>query len=318
MKTIPRQFISISIFCAIFFFIVNYFINHLDDLKIIKNITLLNILLIQISNLAILILNGIFMNITISPLGINLSFREYTSISVLSTFGNIFLPFQGGMGLRAIYLKSRHDFSYTLFISTLAGNYIIIFNVISIVGLIGMSILYFTRFYFNIIIFFIYILMFIASTFCIFFYPKNFPFIPFLWIKNKFQRVIDGWLIIKKSIHNIIYLYIVTIVNFSISVLITYFEFKMLNITDMSGFQITLMQSLFISLIMTLSLFTSITPASLGIKEGLVMLTSQIVNIAPSHALAVTILDRVINFSLLLTLAYPASYFLKIKCQNKC
>lgn len=253
------------------------------------------------------------MNIAILPLGAKLKFIEYTSISIASSFLNTFLPFQGGIGLRAIYLKSRYNFDYTLFISTLAGNYIIIFNVVSIIGLVGMIILYFKYLCFSLTIFLICMLIFIISTYAIFFNHKTICWIPLICIKQMVENIINGWIIIKQYIKNVIYLYILTALNFAISTFILYYEFNILNISDTYGSSITLLQSLFISLITTLSLFVSVTPASLGIREGLVMMTSHVVNIAPSHALTVTILDRCINISLLSVLAYPAVYLLKAK-----
>lgn len=303
---------------VLFFFVILplasiYFIYNHNYYIEIKNISYANISIIYILNIFTLIINGIVMNITISSLGVNLRFIEYTSISVLSTFGNIFLPFQSGIGFRAIYLKSRYNLGYTLFFSTLAGNYIIIFNVISIIGLIGILILYFTDIYFRMPIFFILVLSFIGSTYPMFHYPKDLSFIPFIWIKNRIENIIEGWLIIKKSFYNIIYLYTLTLFNLIISIFITYIEFKLLNISDMSGTSITLLQALFISIVNTLSMFINITPASLGTREALVMLTSRVVNISPANALSVIILDRIFSFSLILVLSYPASWFLKDK-----
>ncbi|GKT08224.1 lysylphosphatidylglycerol synthase transmembrane domain-containing protein [Desulforhabdus sp. TSK] len=310
MTKISRYILSISFVSLLLLFFFYYLINNLRAFRIIENISASNIIILILLNLTIAIINGASMNITIASHKVNLSFNEYTSISVLSSFGNIFLPFQGGIGLRAVYFKSRYNLNYTLFISSLAGNYIIIFNVISIFGLIVMYVLYLRGIY-NTTISIIYIVMLIGSIYFIFCYPIKFYFIPFSGIKNRIQIIIDGWLVIKKSVRNIIYLYILTCLNFSISIFIMYTEFKMLQITDTEGLPITFLQSTFIYLITTLSLFINLTPASLGIREGLVILTSNIVNISPSYALAVTILDRIINFSLLLVLAYPASRFLK-------
>ena len=46
---------------------------------------------------------------------------ECTWLAVLTTAVNTLVPFQGGAGVRAVYLKRRHGFSYSSFLATLYG-----------------------------------------------------------------------------------------------------------------------------------------------------------------------------------------------------
>ena len=80
-------------------------------------------------------MSAALVDVTAISFGIDLHFFEYFSISIITSIGNIFLPMKGGAGFRAVYLKSRYDFDYSYFLSSLAANYLVVFGVSSAVAL---------------------------------------------------------------------------------------------------------------------------------------------------------------------------------------
>ena len=130
-----RKISSIAVFLACVLFMYSYVRNNLSDFTKISEISLPYVLLIGCVCLAMLVVNGFFLKVLTVSFGINLNFFEYFSISIITSFGNIFLPMKGGAGFRAVYLKSRYDFDYSYFLSSLAANYLVVFGVTSVAAL---------------------------------------------------------------------------------------------------------------------------------------------------------------------------------------
>jgi uncharacterized membrane protein YbhN (UPF0104 family) len=78
-------------------------------------------------------------NVMVHKLGKPISFRESLSLSVISTALNLFLPMQGGMAVRAVYLKRWHRFDYTNFAAMLFGCQVLMLLVCSLVAAAAVS-----------------------------------------------------------------------------------------------------------------------------------------------------------------------------------
>ncbi len=312
-----KKLLSILVLAVLLAFIIHYIVEHISDFRLILNISPSYCLSIGALYLGFFIINGLFFQVIVKDFGISLNFAECTSISILTSFGNAFIPFRGGIGIRAIYMKSKYAFTYTNSILTLAGASIITLNTVAVLGLAIILVLYATRGYFSASITCALAFMGLASLCTIIFTPQWHKHIPFDRIRNKLDELVRGWSIIRKSPKNVAYMYVLGIGNFLLGTLITWLELMALGIQDMSGGPITYFQSCFLFLISAVSHYVSITPASLGIREGLLMLTSSVVKISPSHVLMMSVLDRAINYTLLLILFHPATYCLKSCLKHK-
>jgi uncharacterized membrane protein YbhN (UPF0104 family) len=240
-------------------------------------------------------LNGIALNELIKQFKVKLLTKEWFSLSMVTTAGNYLTPFRGGAIARATYLKKNHQFSYTLFLGTLMGTYVITFWINSFLGIVSLLYLNFFQQIFNNIMFIVFVGIFLVLTLIIIFSPKfrksNIPFL------NKIIAVINGWNLVKSHTRTIISLSAITLLNAVLMSGITFFEYRVI------GENISVIGSVFVAISSTLSLFISITPGSLGIKEAMIVFSSQIINIAPHKAVTVGILDRLLNFSILLVLS---------------
>ncbi len=305
-----KKLISSCVLMFSIIFLGYYSVGHLGDFKQITRIPITYAIAIYALYIPFLIVNGIFLKLTTIDFGINMKFLEYTSISILTTFGNIFLPFRAGFGIRAVYLRSKYGFDYTSFLASMAGNYIVIFNLSSLIALAATAKIYCERGYWNSTLTIILLAIALFTLYTIFFAPESAAVVPFKPVRDRADSVLQGWSVIRKSKKNIFYLFLLSLVNLLLMALITSLEFSALGITDVTGSPITFLQSVFLATLSSLSLLVGITPGALGVREGILMLTSQFVSIAPAQMLAVSILDRAINFSLLLILFKFASRYL--------
>ena len=82
-----------------------------------------------------LLLRGLFTQSILKAFAVHLTLAECFSLTAVTTMANNVLPFSGGAGIRAVYLKKTHNFPYTHFASTMAAVYILSLCVSSALGL---------------------------------------------------------------------------------------------------------------------------------------------------------------------------------------
>lgn len=268
----------------------------LENLAKIK-VTLLPIIIaLQIIGLY---LNGIFLKILAQPFKINL--KEHFSLSIASSFFNLITPLRGGAGLRAIYMKKIHNLSYSHFLASLFGNYLIIFVTASALALIISGILFIKSRILNLPLTLTFLAIFITSIVFIFF-PKTFKKENF--ITQKINKVINGWKEILNHPKIIPKLILITFLQFIVSALAIYFIFLSLNQ------ETTILKTLYLAAITVLAVFINITPGSLGITEGLYMVSSGVLGITPALSLMIALILRAINTITLFILGPIANYIL--------
>lgn len=297
-----KKIFQILVLIVLIIWFAFYFYQHIEEFKQLKIVNIVYFLPLFFLFIFFLINNGLVLKYLLEPFQIKLKFKEWFGLSVVTTMGNFLTPFRGGAGARAIYLKTKHGFPYSYFLSTLLGIYIIVFLVNSLVGLLTMILLYFFYGIFNIIIFIIFLCLFLFLLGIVIFSPKiketKYPFI------NKFINVINGWHLIKSNKKIIVVTGLISLVNVVIMVLVMFLEFRVF------GINISLLDALFLSIVSALSLFISITPGALGIREVVIAFTATVINIPISQALAVSILDRAIGLAFIFILGPIFSYIL--------
>lgn len=287
---------------AIFALYIN---THFSEFQQIKFAAPENLSYLFILGLIFLINNGLVLKYLLLPFKIDLPIKEWFGLSVVTTMSNYLAPFRGGAVLRAVYLKKRHQFSFAYFLSTLSGLYVITFFVNSLVGLITTLLIY--QFYsiFSPIVFVAFLIIFLSTSSIIIFSPKisktKYTLI------NKILNVINGWHMIKSNIRILLFTVLVTFLNLLIFLLMVKIEFAVF------GIEISFLKSLFIAVVSTLSLFISITPGALGIKEAIMSLSSILVGATAAQALSVALLDRVVFLALIFILGPIFSYYLMKK-----
>lgn len=304
-----KKYFSILVLLVLIIWLLKYFLDHINEFKQITIVSYNLLFLLFVLAILFLVNNGLILKYLLEPFKIFLSKKEWFGLSIITTMGNYLTPFRGGAIARAVYLKKKHIFQYSSFLSTLSAIYVIAFLVNSFVGIISVFLIYLLYNQFNIIIFLLFLFIFIFLLFITLFSPK-FKETRYS-IVNKFINVINGWHLIKSNKKIIKKITLINIINIAIITLMMFLEFKVF------GFDISLTKALFIAVVSTLSLFISITPGALGIREAIIVFSAKVIGVTTTQALLVALLDRAIYLTIIFILGPIFSYILLKKSMSK-
>jgi len=304
------------VFLTCVIFIYSYVRNNLSDFTKISGISLPYVLLIGCVCLTMLIVNGFFLRALTTSFNIKMNFFEYFSISIITSFGNLFLPMKGGAGFRAVYLKSRHDFDYSYFLSSLAANYLVVFNITSLAALACLALFSARTRGGSLPVTTAFLGVAALTSWAILFPPPGLEWIPVRWVRERANQVMTGWRIIRRDKKTVLELCWLSALNLVLGFAITWLEFAAFDMKDAHGDGIGLLQASIFSCIGALSFLISITPAALGIREGLLMFSSHFLGISQSQALAVSLLDRTVNAAVLGLFFGFASFYINNKLKK--
>lgn len=301
-------------FIIVILFIL-YFVKNKDEfLEVLKISPLYLLTLIFLYSIAFF-LNGLFIKVILRRFDKNISSGESLYVSVISSLGNYFLPMRGGAVLRSVYLKKKFNFSYSYFVSTLYGNYIIIFLVNSFIAIISLVFIHieFGKSSLPLYIFFITLFIVMISLSLI----KVQIHVTIKYgskiinkIKNILYKILTGWNLIIEDKRLLIELILITVLSFFITTIIVIVEYLSL------GIPINVVNVIFYNCLSSVSLLISITPGSLGIREGLFMITSDVIGISSNEVMQLALLDRGVTFIslvLLFLFSYLTIYYINLR-----
>jgi uncharacterized protein (TIRG00374 family) len=257
------------------------------------------LVVIALLNILSFVMNGLFTQYVLRVFKKTIKTSEAIYLSVLSSVGNFFTPAGGGFGLRAVYLKRKHSLPYTEYISLMFGNYLFVFLVSSLFGVIALAFLhekanlqYWVLVTFFVALFGLSVVLMLGRTarkiLSIFSYQK----IP-LKARDILGRIASGWQ--EVVAHKILMFQLmgITFANLIITTLIVFTEIKAL------GLEASLPALLLFSILGSLSLFVSITPANLGVKEAVYIFSSQVLGFSIDQILLIALIDRGVLFATL-------------------
>ncbi len=249
-----------------------------------------------------LVLLGCFTKVLLDSFEVKLTFREWFGLSVVSTMGNYLMPFRGGAGIRAVYLKKRHNFTYATFLSTMAALYLITFFVNSLIGLICMGLIYLHYGIFNLPLFSFFSVAFFVLSLIIIFSPQ----IPNFGNRclNTISNFVNSWYRIKSNQKLAFKLLVIILLISMVKLYSIYFAFQAFSI------DISMLKSLLISTLLSFSTLINLTPGALGITEGVIILGAKIFSITPAQSLLVAGLIRVVTLFFVFILGPIFSYLL--------
>jgi len=281
--------ILITLGVVIFFFV--YFFNHKEDFNAVLSIPISSfIILLALSGLHFF-LNGLFILVILRSFGTVISGLKSFYISIISSLGNYFLPMQGGAVIRSVYLKKNYNFSYSHFLSTLYGNYIVIFGVNAFVATFSLILIHIRNGFFSIplYIFFGFLLMgmiFLGTLRFRIDRVKERKSAIINRILEVLKNVMSGWNTIISHKHLLLQLLLITTINFILMVVIYWVEFSVLGITK------EIINIVLYNCLSGVTLLVSITPGSLGLREAIFILTSEILGITNDQVMQLALLDR--------------------------
>lgn len=282
-----RQLLAIVVIAV---FVAYYLLNKSDFTQLSK-IELKYLLLVGLGYVGIVITNGLLIKLVVRPFDVHLSTYESTRVSLISSLGNFFAAAGAGLGFRAVYLKKRHGLSYQQYLTTLYGNYLLIFIINASAGLISLLL---TRqkggtAYAVALLFFAGLLL-AATALC--FVPigarKSSGLVG--KILGNLQKMTTGWKVVAKDRKLLLGLSGLVAAQLLLTVGIIYFEMVALDLTA------TFAGLLLLSVWGALSVFINVTPANLGVKEGVYVLIASIVGLSTAQILSIALIDRGVLF----------------------
>ncbi|MBD3387395.1 MAG: hypothetical protein GF416_00390 [Candidatus Altiarchaeales archaeon] len=250
------------------------------DLAYLPALLFLMCLSVFFNGLRIKVLTGVF--------HVQLGVRESFNLAVLTTVGNHLIPFRGGAGFRAYYLKKKHGFPYTKFVSTMVATYLVIF---SLYGLLGFSsVLYIgltgTSFNLELAGFFGLLCLFAVSVALL--KPSFKSSNPVL---GRVGRSFSGVAAIFGDYRTLLALVGVELFTAALVVARFYLIFNSV------GYDVALLPCVFISIVSMLSVLINLTPAGLGVKELAVSFSSGLLGYGLAEGLLVGVVERFITVS---------------------
>jgi uncharacterized membrane protein YbhN (UPF0104 family) len=228
---------------------------------------------------------------------------------IFSTIGNYFTPFRGGLGFRAVYLKKKFDFPYSRFLSTLSGNYIIVLFVHSLVALMSLIWIHAAKGLYSLSL---YIFLSVLFAFCLFLnlvrvkttrLEIHSEFKLFNNLLAGLKQAVDGWNEILSRRSLVLKLFLIIFIGFVSVFLKSFIEFRYI------ASQTSVPSLLLYSALTNLSMFISITPAAIGIRESIFLLFQNLMNLSTADILNIAVIDRGVMFLTLLLVYLSTKVF---------
>lgn len=283
------------------FALAGYFFKNQDALKELASISIIAVLSLMFLKASRIFANGLFTKFTLKTFNKNISIGETNLLSLLSSLGNFFGPILGGASIRAIYLKKKHNFLYSNFISTLYGYFAISFLSNTFIGLL-LLIIYIgnnpedknavTILLVLAVIFLGSLLLIVTPTNYTSRFLKRQSFLPARLVKilNNFTA---GWDKVRKDRKLLGKLVLLNFVTFFIAVVEAYILYRLF------VHEFTLSSVFLYTLIGSLTVLINFTPGAVGIKEAVYLFSTSVIAISPEQVLQMAAVDRSATFMLL-------------------
>lgn len=278
-------------------------------LSSISSFYIVTLLLIGIISVTV---NALVFQNNIKVFDFVLPFNKWYGLTVANTMYNYLLPARGGLVLRALYLKTYYQFPYTNYVSLTGGVYLINLFVSSLLALLISTFLWYSHQLDSLLFLNLSLFLFIGTlaVFLFLFYAKHLLFKTDITLISHIESAYHGLQKFKDkpvlvAIHIFLHVSFLLVISLRL-----YLVFYVLEI-DVSYSKVVLVNSLVV-----FSLVFSITPGNIGVKEGIVGLSSGLLNITPEQAILGAVFDRVIDMVIIFSLGIPYNHYLIKKDMN--
>lgn len=279
-----------------------YLSGHLDEFKQALTWPLSCLVLVSLLTLIRFAVVGLFTQVILKAFGLRLTFKEWFGLPVMTTLGNYFLPLRGGAGLRAAYLKKRHDFALTDFLSSFLAIYLVVLMVNAVVGLTVLLFLKSWRGPGGMVVS-LFCGCVLAGTILVTLFPLKTDWFERMGL-GFMVRLIEGWQKIREHPGVVAKLFLLSAANTFTGVLVIWVGFIAMDVSAGPA------GAALVVAFQALTLFMSITPGGLGIQEAVLVFTAQAVGVSPAQGLALAVAVRAVTLFWTLLLGPIFSYLL--------
>jgi len=286
-----KRSLLVLINVVVFYFLLRYLRGNWRSFLDLRNINFIYFLSISIVQIVFILQNTLFNGLLLRRFNLNLSFSELFDLQVVGNLLNKILP-RGGSVYRSVYLKKIHKFSYTNFLATIAGTYIVSFlaTTIFFVAFLAWIQVFLKVDVFNLLLLFIVFFLLLLP---LFFVPLNFIYL---------KRFFEGWKIISKDFKFVILLIFFSFVGIMLSFLQFFLVLKAI------GLEAALYQIVIISGVVFITTIVNFTPDGLGLREAGLLLFGGSIGLSMEEILLASFMQRIIVFPIML-LTGGFSYF---------
>lgn len=244
---------------------------------------------------------GLLNQLIIDHFGLRLRFGQWAALGFASTLANYVLPLRAGMALRAAYLKRCHDFPMNRFGSSMVFIYVTTLLCNSAIGLFLLARAWRHGDDFQWPLACCFLVFFAISLSALFVSPRSSEETRVSAIGEYLVKIRRGWQDLKQSRPLLAKVAIATIANTALAAV----RFQIAYAA--TGHWVNMADCLLVSALATLSVFISITPASLGIKEAAIVFASTAINLPPEVGLLAAAVDRAAAIAVVFVLGIPCS-----------
>lgn len=235
----------------------------------------------------LLALRGVLTQRLCRIFAVEVPFKDAVRLAAWTNLANYVTPFVGGSGVRAVYLKRRHGLPYAEFVSLQAATYLLHFLVASLAALASLPFLHeitprnrllFSALYISVALGVLAILLL----------PVRLPTSPSA-VGRYLKRAVQGWMRFRRSDwRSLVGLLVLNTLAQAAGVGLA---FAALGVSLDAG------QMIFVAAFYSLSILVAVTPASLGISEGAVVLSAAATGVAAAFGLAAAGLRRGVSLT---------------------
>lgn len=279
-----------------------YISRNLNEFKNLSRVPILAIWSVALSFIGMFIISSLLLKIILNMFSVNMSFLEALGLTSITNISDLVAPFVGGMGVKAAYLKKYHKLSLISFMGLVAIRTTMSLAMVSILGIIGLLILYIQTNLFSWVFSLVFLAILIFST--------SILFVPFRLLKwgqqyrliQKINLILQGRRDLQKNKKAFGKILIFTFLALAFEILATYFSF----IAFYPSF--TIIDSMVVSMMAIISGLARLTPGNIGISEMVVVFISTALGYKMAESLSSALLKRVVLTGLIIVgagIAFP-------------
>lgn len=284
-----RVILSAAILLVFFGWLVYHIYSHREDFGQIFSVPLKTLVFLYLLYIVALFLSGLFTKYVTDAFSVRLTVFESFVLSIGTSAANYLAFFRGGAGVRAIYLKLRHGFSFTDFLSSLMILSVLQLFVSSLLGLIGLGMLVSGGKPFDLplsLFFGITVLACLGAMLCDIRIKegKHFPL-------KQISGIINNWALMKKHPRLILMFIFISTIYFIVIALQTRIAFAVYGV-DLSWDGVV-----FYSAGQIPVSYANLTPGGLGIQEAFTIYMGRALQYTPTQAVLVQALIRFVSIT---------------------
>ncbi len=281
--------------------LIGYAVVKFEIYAILSGIAVFLLIPLLLGRTLYLATNGLFLYAFTAKLGVRLEAVEWIGLPFITAMGNQLTPFSGGMIARATYLKHSHALPYTIFLSLLTANYLVIFGSMGLIG--GVTTLIFAS---SLAQPWPLVALFFSVTLAIFVlvcFPETRLPGENRWAKS-LNTALSSWDEVRSDRLLLVRVVSYELLGVGFNACTFWIAYHAL------GISLPFPLALLVSLVTGFSIVISITPGNWGVQEAVVTLTSTLVGAGTEEGLAAALLIRAATLASAFTLGPVFSYVL--------